>query len=194
MTRTHSRTGTHQHRPTAQLPRLAAILGVVALAVVVAVSATSGAGTATVAATDPSLPNPMGGPALPAPGTVAGEVDLAGLVIADTEVAMGDIALGVTYVPAWEVTNPTTSELSFTAGQPQVLEGCCPGPVYVDGELTQAGQTLTVPAGGSVLVQFPLQMHPGMDGPHHLAIPLQVGSEQAALQVTGDFTASVTAG
>jgi len=50
-----------------------------------------------------------------------------------------------------------------------------------------------VPAGGTVLVQFPLQMHPGMDGPHHLAIPLEAGSEQAALQVTGNFTASVTA-
>lgn len=193
MTRTHRRTDTRQHRATGQLPRLAALLGVVALAVVVAVSATSGAGTATVAASDPSLPNPMGGPALPAPGTAAGEASLAGLQITGSQVAMGDIALGVTYVPAWEVSNPTASELSFTAGQPQVLEGCCPGPVYVEGELTQAGQTLTVPAGGSVLVQFPLQMHPGMDGPHHLAIPLQAGSEQAALQVTGNFTASVTA-
>lgn len=188
MTRTHSKIASEQRRTSGLLPHVAAVLGIVGLAVLVAVSATSGEDTPS----DASLPNPMGGQAQAAPGAVSGEASLAGLQIAGTEVAMGDVGLGITYVPAWEVTNPTDRDVAFTVGQPQVLEGCCPGPVYADGELTQAGQQFTVAPGASVLLQFPLQMHPGMDGPHHLAIPLAAGSEQSAVHVTGNFT--VTAG
>lgn len=138
---------------------------------------------------DATLPNPMGGPARTAPGEAVGDATLAGLRIDGTEIRMGEVALGVTYVPGWEVVNPTDSAVKVVVGQPQVLAGCCPGPVYADGELTQAGQELTVPPGDEVRLQFPLQMHPGMDGPHHLTIPLTAGPDQAALHVTGDFTA-----
>ncbi len=141
---------------------------------------------------DASLPNPMGGPAMTAPGTARGEVMVGDLEVDGAKVAMGEVALGVTYVPGWTITNPTDTEHSVTIGQPRVLEGCCPGPVYADGELTQAGQEVAVPAGGELLIQFPLQMHPGMDGPHHLAIPLSSGGEDGAVQVTGDFTADAT--
>ncbi len=141
---------------------------------------------------DPSLPNPMGGPAMAAPGTASGEVRVGDLEVGGAEVAMGEVALGVTFVPGWTITNPTDTERSVTIGQPRVVEGCCPGPVYADGELTQAGQEVAVPAGGELLIQFPLQMHPGMDGPHHLAIPLSSGGEDGAVQVTGDFTADAT--
>ena len=79
--------------------------------------------------------------------------------------------------------------LSFTLGQPQVLEGCCPGPVYVDDELVPVGGVVTVASGASVTVQFSLQMHPGMDGPHHLTVPVQAGSVSTQLHVTGNFTA-----
>lgn len=139
---------------------------------------------------DASLPNPMGGPARTAPGDASGEVTLAGLRITGAELEMGEVALGVTYVPGWQITNPTDTNVSFLVGQPQVLEGCCPGPVYADGELTQAGQELTVSPGDRLLLQFPLQMHSGMDGPHHLAVPLVSGDEQTAVHVTGNFTAS----
>lgn len=142
---------------------------------------------------DDTLPNPMGGPVRTAPGDTTGEAALAGLTIDGLDVAMGEVALGVTYVPGWTVTNSTDTPLSFLVGQPQVLEGCCPGPVYADGELTQAGQELTVAPRDELLLQFPLQMHPGMDGPHHLAIPLASGDEQTAVHVTGDFTASAPA-
>ena len=142
---------------------------------------------------DASLPNPMGGPARTAPGEPSGEARFAGLAIHGTQVAMGDVALGITYVPAWQIDNPSGQPVTVAIGQPQVLEGCCPGPVYADGELTQAGQRLDVPAGGSVLLQFPLQMHAGMDGPHHLLIPLQAGGEDAAVHVTGNFTAEAAA-
>lgn len=139
---------------------------------------------------DDTLPNPMGGPARTAPGQADGDLLLAGLEIEGADVAMGEVALGVTYVPGWEVSNPTDTAVTFLVGQPQVLEGCCPGPVYADGELTEAGQELTVAPGGELLLQFPLQMHPGMDGPHHLVIPLASGDEQTAVHVSGDFTAS----
>jgi hypothetical protein len=171
------------------LPLVIAAIAVVGFAVLVAVSVKP----IEQHVFDASLPNPMGGVARTAPGDVSGQVQLAGLEIAGAEVAMGDIALGVTYVPGWEVSNPTDREVAFTAGQPQVLEGCCPGPIYVDGELTQADQLFSVPPGGSVLVQFPLQMHRGMDGPHHLAIPLLADGEQAAVHVTGNFTPTASA-
>jgi hypothetical protein len=167
---------------------VAALIGTVAVAGIVAGLALPG----DEATFDATLPNPMGGPARTAPGEMTGTASFAGLEIDDVEVAMGDVALGVTYVPGWTVTNPTDRDVSFAAGQPQVLEGCCPGPVYADGELTQAGQALTVPAGGAVLLQFPLQMHAGMDGPHHLAIPLVSGDEQALVHVTGNFTPSAS--
>jgi hypothetical protein len=139
---------------------------------------------------DAALPNPMGGPARTAPGDASGDIALAGLQITGADVKMGEVALGVTYVPGWEVTNPTDTAVTFLVGQPQVLQGCCPGPVYADGELTQAGQELTVRPGDHMMLQFPLQMHSGMDGPHHLAVPLASGDEQAAVHVTGNFTAS----
>lgn len=140
-----------------------------------------------------ALPNPMGGAARTAPGQASGSVSLAGLEIDDVEVAMGDVALGVTYVPGWEVNNPTGAALTIAAGQPQVLEGCCPGPVYANGELVQVGEELTVSPGGSLLLQFPLQMHAGMDGPHHLAVPLFAAGEQVAVHVTGNFTSTASA-
>lgn len=140
---------------------------------------------------DPSLPNPMGGPAIAAPGTASGSLSFAGLEVDGVEVAMGRVPLGVTVVPAWEVTNPTDEDVTVSAAQPQVVEGCCPGPVYADGVIVGPDELVTIPARGSVLVEFPLQMHPGMDGPHHLQLPLLAGDEVGLLHVIGDFTADV---
>ena len=194
MTRTTTRTSADaiarsERRVTRVLVAIAIVVG--GFLVLAIVSSLAGSGREPVF--DASLPNPMGGPARTAPGEVTGEVVLAGLEIDGAEIAMGEVALGVTYVPGWEVTNPTGGDVVLSLGQPQVLEGCCPGPVYADGQLTEAGQEITVPAGQTVLLQFPLQMHPGMDGPHHLAIPLGAGGEQAAVHVTGDFTADAEA-
>jgi hypothetical protein len=144
---------------------------------------------------DDTLPNPMGGPARTAPGELSGSASLGGLEIEDTEVAMGRVGLGVTYVPTWTVTNPTAAPVSITTGQPQVLEGCCPGPVYADDAEVLPGDAIEVPASGSVELAFPLQMHPGMDGPHHLTVPLATadGAERTEVHVTGDFTADAPA-
>jgi len=175
--------------PRRSLPLAAALAAVVA-ALLYSAFALDGPDSAVEG--DASLPNPMGGPAVAAPGTASGEVRVGDLEVGGVEIAMGEVALGVTYVPGWTITNPTGDERVVTVGQPRVLEGCCPGPVYADGELTQADQQVAVPAGGEVLLQFPLQMHPGMDGPHQLAIPLSSDGEDGALQVSGDFTADAT--
>lgn len=179
-------------RPDRRTVRVLAVVGVL-IAAFLLYATVMALGTPRESSFDDSLPNPMGGPARAAPGDATGEAALAGLAIADSEVHMGEVAVGITYVPDWTVTNPTDTAVTFLVGQPQVLEGCCPGPVYADGELTQAGQELTVAPSGELLLQFPLQMHPGMDGPHHLAIPIASGDEQAALKVTGDFTATAPA-
>lgn len=189
-TRTRTSPSTTRRRSKrGTLPLIALLVGAVGFAVLIAISVTA----TDRPEFDASLPNPMGGPARDAPGEVSGAVSFGGLEVAGTEVAMGEVALDITYVPAWEVTNPTDDHLAFAVGVPQVLEGCCPGPVYVDGELTQAGQTFTVPPGGTALLQFPLQMHRGMGGQHHLTLPLAAGDETTAVHVTGDFTASAPA-
>lgn len=170
-------------------PVIAGVVAAVGFAVLIAASVVA----ADRPEFDASLPNPMGGPAREAPGAVSGTVSFGGLEVTGAEVAMGDVALDITYVPSWEITNPTGDHLDFAVGVPQVREGCCPGPVYVDGELTQAGQTFTVAPGGRALLQFPLQMHRGMGGPHHLTLPLAVGDDVTEVHVTGDFTARAPA-
>jgi hypothetical protein len=174
-----------------QLSRLVlvAVLAVAFAAGVAALAVNGPAPDGPGYAHDPSLPNPMGGPAIAAPGTVSGSLSFAGLEVDGVEVAMGRVPLGVTVVPAWELTNPTDEDVTVSTAQPQVVEGCCPGPVYADGVIVGPGEQVTVPARGRVTVEFPLQMHPGMDGPHHLQLPLLVGDEVGLLHVTGDFTA-----
>ena len=167
-----------------------AAVAVIIAALLLAAFALDGPGDG-VSGGDHQLPNPMGGPVREAPGGTSGQIEVGGLEVADSMVEMGSIALGVTYVPGWQLANTTGGDLAVTVGQPQVLEGCCPGPIYVDGVQVEPGQVVTVPAGGQSLLQFPLQMHPGMDGWHHLAVPLEVEGEAAVLQVTGDFSDQV---
>lgn len=107
--------------PLPPLPSAVAIVAV-GFAVLVAASITP----PDRSAFDASLPNPMGGLARTAPGEVSGDVQLAGLMIDGAEVAMGDIALGVTYVPGWEVSNPTDHDVAFSAGQPRSSRAAAP--------------------------------------------------------------------
>lgn len=144
------------------------------------------------ATTDVALPNPTGGPARVAPVATGAPVSFGGLQVEAPDTHMGDVPLNVTVVPHWIVSNPTGTDATLTVGQPRILEGCCPGPVYVDGKQIAPGSTVTVPAHDQVFVQFPLQMHPGMDGPHHLTVPLSAQGEHAQLHVTGNFTSTAT--
>lgn len=138
----------------------------------------------------PDLPNPMGGQAVAAPSATGAPAAFGGLQVDATEVDLGDVPLNVTVVSRWQVRNPTDAPVAFTVGQPRVHEGCCPGPVYVDGDEVAAGGSVTVAPGTAATVQFPLQMHPGMDGPHHLTVPLEAGGVITDLHVTGNFTAT----
>lgn len=186
---------TSRRTSAARGPRLATltvVLVVLALAVGVAVSVQQERDEAPAALevdNDPTLPNPMGGPAVAAPGVANGAGSLDGLRVEGTEVAMGAVPLGVTVVPGWDVHNDGDRAVTFTVASPQVVEGCCPGPVYVDGTMVEAGEPVTVDPDQAVRVEFPLQMHPGMDGPHHLRLPLTVDGDELLLHVTGDFRA-----
>lgn len=171
------------------LGRATRVAGAVVGVLVVALVVTVATGEPRTAGPDADLPNPMGGPAIAAPAATGDPVALGGLEVTAPDVTMGDVPLNVTVVPRWEVTNPTDAALTFTVGQPQVLEGCCPGPVHVDGAEVPTGGTVTVDPGTSVTVEFPLQMHPGMDGPHHLTVPVGAEGGAAQLHVTGNFTA-----
>lgn len=142
---------------------------------------------------DPTLPNPMGGRAVAAPGVANGSGSLGALEVDGTEVAMGAVPLGITVVPGWNLENSSDEEVTFTVGSPQVVEGCCPGPVYADGKEVAPGEPITVPASDRVRLEFPLQMHPGMDGPHHLQLPLGTTDGDLLLHVTGDFRADASA-
>jgi hypothetical protein len=120
----------------------------------------------------------------------SGTTELAGLRIDDVRIDMGVVTLDETHVPSWTVNNPMRTTISFRILQPQVVLGCCPGPIVVDGTVVPPGTTVTVAAGHGVEVAFPLRMHAGMDGPHHLLIPIEVGDRRVALEVIGDFAAT----
>ncbi|WP_370325127.1 hypothetical protein, partial [Euzebya sp.] len=60
---------------------------------------------------------------------------------------------------------------------------CCPGPLTLDTTALAPGETTTL--------TFELSMHPGMDGPHDLAVHVPIttadGTEQLTVDVVGDF-------
>lgn len=71
-------------------------------------------------------------------------------------------------------------------GEPhaEVVEGCCPGPLQLGSAKLAAGK--------STEFAFPLQMHPGMDGPHEFSIHIPVERDGAKalleLTTTGHFS------
>ena len=91
--------------------------------------------------------------------------------------------LNVAVRPEWVLRN--TGDTPVTLGQPtpEVLEGCCPGPLSLFGS--------TIAPGGEATLTFELSMHEGMDSRHDIAVHVPVGSaggtEVLTLQVSGDF-------
>lgn len=109
--------------------------------------------------------------------TSSGPIEVVGSTI-----AMGDVPLDVTVVPTWTLTNTGTEPVELFEPHASVIEGCCAGPL-------QLGAT-TLSPGESTDLAFPLQMHPGMDGPHEFLVhvPLDpTGTQVLELEVTGDF-------
>jgi len=116
-------------------------------------------------------------------GQATGTATAAGVVVDGADIALGQVPLDVTVEPSWTLLN--TSDRPVVLGQPhaEVLAGCCPGPL-------ELGTTTLAPGELTGLV-FPLQMHPGMDGPHDFTVhvPVSTGTrtEVLTLAVSGDF-------
>jgi hypothetical protein len=95
------------------------------------------------------------------------------------------VPLNVAVRPNWTFTN--TGEETITLGDPhvQINEGCCPGALIYQG-------STTLTPGATTALTFELSMHPGMDGPHDMALHVPVThadgtTETLDVTVTGDF-------
>ena len=189
-------------RPRRRLLWTVGVLGVVAVAVGLTAGLTiaDNSGT-TVAATDTAghgghmdetLPpgyrltgeiSPMGGQVIETPGTRAGTAAAGGVTVTDgADITMGHIPLAFAVNPTWHLRN--TSDQTVTLGQPKVtvVTGCCPAEPMLG--------TTTLAPGAETTLQFPTQMHPGMDGDHlfRLAVPIGGATDPLTVSVAGDFS------
>lgn len=164
-------------RPPATISRIAGWLWAVG-AVTLLLSAVA---IITVRASQPPTTGPMGGVVYTPESEASGVAALEGLVVHGADIDLGEIPLNVTVIPEWTITN--TGDQMVRLGEPHasVREGCCPGPLELTGTSLAPGE--------SARLAFPLQMHPGMGGPHHFEIhlPIADGDEYLTLKVTGHF-------
>lgn len=110
-----------------------------------------------------------------------GTASLEGVVVEGVEVQMGSVPLDITVTPQWTLTNDGSESIALGEPHASVVEGCCPGPLTLT--------TTTLAPGETARLTFPLQMHPGMDGPHRfdVHVPVGVDGDYLTLGVTGDF-------
>lgn len=113
--------------------------------------------------------------------SVYGLAESGGVVVEGSEVEMGRVPLNVTVTPTWTLFNQGAETVTFGEPHASVVEGCCPGPLQLS--------AFSLAPGESAELTFPLQMHPGMDGPHRFDVHLPVGGDgdYLTLGVTGDF-------
>ena len=194
-----------RRRDRRRLVWIVGLAGVVAVALGLAAGLTivdnGGTDAGTVAATgaaghdghmDETLPpgykltgdlSPMGGKIIETPGTRAGTAAAGGVIVTDgADIAMGHIPRAFAVKPTWHLRN--TSSQPVTLGQPKVtvVKGCCPADPML-------GATTLAP-GAETTLQFPTQMHPGMDGDHlfRLAVPVSSATDPLIVTVAGDFS------
>lgn len=162
-----------------------ALVAAVVLAVALTRSPTSTATTSggKVALEPTGERNAMGMPVVATPGNADGSASAGGVTVQRANWALGDVPLNVAVRPEWILTNTGNSPVTFGQPHAQVVKGCCPGPFALS--------TQTLQPGSSATLSFELSMHPGMDGPHDIAVhvPVTDGSSQStlALDVTGNF-------
>ncbi len=132
-------------------------------------------------ASNPPETGPMGGLLYEAEAATSGRAVAAGIEVEGAEITLGLVPLNVTVMPEWTLTNRSDRPVSLGEPHASVVEGCCPGTL----ELTAT----TLAPGASATLSFPLQMHPGMDGPHDfdIHVPIVGSDELLTLGVTGDF-------
>ena len=157
--------------------RRAAVATAVSLAASIAVMwALGGTDTARPRALESSAP----APARPSTATTSGSASVAGVTVEGAHVSLGRVPLNTTVTPTWVIRNGTDASVALGEPKAVVAEGCCPGPLQLS--------SASLPPRGTATLAFPLQMHPGMDGPHDFAVTVPVAGQGAlALRVTGDF-------
>ena len=100
-------------------------------------------------------------------------------VVADAKtIALGHVPLNQTVTPTWKLTNNGEGTVALGEPHADVVEGCCPGPLQIGNASLGAGEATEL--------TFPLQMHPGMDGPHGFSIhiPVERDGEKELLELT----------
>lgn len=161
---------------------------VLLVAVALAAAVTAPGGTASLTAGSPSVTtgetNAMGMPVIATPGAASGQVEAGGVVVTGADWDMGRVPLNVAVRPRWTLLNAGTSSVTLGEPRAEVRTGCCPGPLELGRHSLAPGESTTL--------TFELSMHPGMDGPHDLAVHVPVGAEGAPathlkLGVVGDF-------
>lgn len=168
-------------RPGRRLMPIAAGVAALAATVVIGVGVAATDRDSDTAASTRS--GPMGGAVIDTAGEATGTATAGGVTVEGADVALGRVPLNVTVEPTWNLRN--SSEQRVVLGQPhaEVVEGCCPGPLDLRATSLAPGEETTL--------VFPLQMHPGMDGPHDFAVHVPVTAADRTdlliLAVTGDF-------
>ncbi len=176
-----SRTATTPRRqeapPVQPARRRGPIVALVAVGISIAAIAMALAG----GGTDPVEVGPMGGELVDADMVRSGTATAGPIEVIGSTVEMGDVPLDVTVVPTWTLSNTGTEPVALGQPHASVIEGCCPGPLVLDDQVLEPGATTSL--------SFPLQMHLGMDGPHHFTIhvPVGDGGDVLELQAIGDF-------
>ena len=127
--------------------------------------------------------SPMGGKVIATPGTRTGTAAAGGVIVTNgADITMGHIPLAFAVNPTWHLRN--TSDNPVTLGQPKVtvVKGCCPADPMLG--------TTTLAPGAETTLQFPTQMHPGMDGDHlfRLTVPVSGATDPLVVSVAGDFS------
>jgi hypothetical protein len=166
---------THEPTPARRIPIVA--VGAVGMAVLAIGAAAIFSDPAPSAS---SAVGPMGG-AVVDQEMVRSETFTAGPIeVIGSTVEMGDVPLNVTVVPSWTLTNTGSEPVHLGDPHASVIQGCCPGPLQLGSR--------TLGPGESTELTFPLQMHAGMDGPHHFTVRVPVGADELLeLQAIGDF-------
>lgn len=159
---------------------------ILAFAIALAVGLSLGEPAAEVGVGPPTPPpelNDMGMPVIPTPGSTHGTSRAGGVEVAGASWDMGEVPLNVAVRPSWTLVNTGTSTVTLGDPHPEVIEGCCPGPLAIGTDSLAPGESTTV--------TFELSMHPGMDGWHDLRVHVPVSgddtTEQLTLSVAGDF-------
>ena len=133
---------------------------------------------------DAKARGPMGGEIVPTPGTASGTVSVGGVEVVNANYEMGAVPMNVTVVPKWTLRNVSDTAVSLDAPHAEVVEGCCPG--------TPKLTSLTLAPGAVSELEFPLQMHEGMGGPHYFILHIPVRAVDGTVEflevtVRGDF-------